>query len=232
MEQNRQEYKTLRAGPLKSTLTLKIHTSYAIRLWEGRIVPRSQDSDKKRKWMIPSLPMFISRAGQISDDAMRGYLYAEMWLYQLECALEQGTKIIQELLSDVECQLIQLPTAVVISDISSTSPVDLEIFSKSPIGYKCVWLLVGIDQLAMRVLQGEHYGFISRQQRDKLLKLAGYQVRHITGMAISYRQYDITRNNLDLGSELYQQAFRQLGEIDPDIILGKKRSSFLPALKK
>lgn len=40
--------------------------------------------------MIPSLPMFISRAGHITDDAKKGYLYAEMWLYQLEQALEQG----------------------------------------------------------------------------------------------------------------------------------------------
>lgn len=231
MEQNKQDRKTLRAGPLKSTLTLKIHTGYAIRLWEGR-VSYSQASEKKKKWMIPSLPMFISRAGQISGDAIRGNLYAEMWLYQLECALEQGTKVIQELLSDLERQLVELPATVVISDISSTSPVDLEIFSKSPIGYKCVWLLVGVDQLAMRVLQGEHYGFISRQQRDKVLELASYQVRHVSGMARSYRQYAINRNNLDMNSKLYQQASRHLGKIDPDIISGKKRSSFLPALKK
>ncbi|WP_312788401.1 AcaB family transcriptional regulator, partial [Escherichia coli] len=87
--------------------------------------------------------------------------------------LEQGTQTIQKLLSEVEQQLVQLPAVAVISDISSTSPVDLAIFSKSPVGYKCVWLLVGVDQLALRVLQGEHYGFISRQQRDKVLKLAG-----------------------------------------------------------
>lgn len=232
MEQNRQERQTLRAGPLKSTLTLKIHTGYAIRLWEGRSVQHVRDSGKERKWMIPSLPMFISRAGQITDDALRGNLYAEMWLYQIECALEKGTKVVQELLSDAERQSEQLPENAVISDISSTSPVDLEIFSKSPIGYKCVWLLVGVDQLAMRVLQCEHYGFISRQQRDKLLKLAGYQVRHITGMATNYRQFAITRNNLNLSSELYQQAARVLGELDPDIISGKKRSSFLSPLKK
>ncbi len=74
--------------------------------------------------MIPSLPMFISRAGHITDDAKKGYLYAEMWLYQLEQALEQGTRTIQKLLSEVEQQLVQLPAVAVISDISSTSPVD------------------------------------------------------------------------------------------------------------
>lgn len=171
-------------------------------------------------------------AGHITDDAKKGYLYAEMWLYQLEQALEQGTRTIQKLLSEVEQQLVQLPAVAVISDISSTSPVDLAIFSKSPVGYKCVWLLVGVDQLALRVLQGEHYGFISRQQRDKVLKLAGYQVRHVTGMAVNYRKYELTRHNLDLNSETYQQASRYLGEIDPDIISGRKRASFLPSLKK
>lgn len=53
------------------------------------------------------------------------------------------TRTIQKLLSEVEQQLVQLPAVAVISDISSTSPVDLAIFSKSPVGYKCVWLLVG-----------------------------------------------------------------------------------------
>lgn len=84
----------------------------------------------------------------------------------------------------------------------------------------------GVDQLALRVLQGEHYGFISRQQRDKVLKLAGYQVRHVTGMAVNYRKYELTRHNLDLNSETYQQASRYLGEIDPDIISGRKRVIF------
>lgn len=110
MEQNKHSQQLLQAGPLKSTLTLKLHTSYAIRLWEGRVVPNSQNDgdEKKRKWMIPSLPMFISRAGHITDDAKKGYLYAEMWLYQLEQALEQGTQTIQKLLSEVEQQLVQL----------------------------------------------------------------------------------------------------------------------------
>ncbi|MEN2732957.1 AcaB family transcriptional regulator [Escherichia coli] len=48
MEQNKHSQQLLQAGPLKSTLTLKLHTSYAIRLWEGRVVPNSQnDGDEK-----------------------------------------------------------------------------------------------------------------------------------------------------------------------------------------
>lgn len=49
MEQNKHSQQLLQAGPLKSTLTLKLHTSYAIRLWEGRVVPNSQnDGDEKK----------------------------------------------------------------------------------------------------------------------------------------------------------------------------------------
>ncbi len=149
----------------------------------------------------------------------RGYLYAEMWLYQLERAhWSKRLGLFQKVLQKAEQQLVQLPAVAVISGyLPSTSPVDS---GDIPVNLlpviKCVWLLVGVDQLALRVLQGEHYGFYFRQQRDKVLKLAGYQVRHVTGWPCK-----LTGNKeltvamfLDLNSETYQQASRYLGEID------------------
>ncbi|HEK0642313.1 TPA: TIGR03761 family integrating conjugative element protein [Proteus mirabilis] len=231
--QNKQEDESkLRVGPLKSQLTLSIHSHFAITLWRGRKKKKKEDSDRVSRWMIPSVPLFLSRVSGIHDDALKGLLFAEMWLYRLEQALEQGMKSVQEQLRSVESQLSVLPEQIVISDITSSAPVNLEVYSRTPMGYRCVWLLVGIDRLALRVQQGYHYGLLSRQKRDKYLDNAGYQIRRVLGMSIAYRQLPITRDNLDLNSETYQQASRYLGEIDPDIISGKKRASFLPVLKK
>lgn len=236
-QETQQKQSELKAGPLKSQLTLEIHTHFAIRLWKGRTPSGSAnetavkpDTTKSKRWMIPSVPLFLSRVSRISDDALKGLLFAEMALYRLEEVIDEGTQKVHEQLQFVDEILKTLPTQAVITDITSTSPINLEVFSRTPLGYKCVWLLVGVDQLALRVLQGYHYGVLSRQKRDKYLDDAGHQVRRVLGMAASYRQIPINRNNLDMKSEAYQQAIRYSGELDADIISGRKRSSFLPPL--
>lgn len=48
MEQNKHSQQLLQAGPFKVNINTETHTSYAIRLWEGRVVPNSQnDGDEK-----------------------------------------------------------------------------------------------------------------------------------------------------------------------------------------
>ena len=44
-------------------------------------------------------------------------------------------------------------------------------------------------------IAGEHYGFISRQQRDKVLKLAAIRFVMWQGW-LNYRKYELTRHNL------------------------------------
>lgn len=227
----------LKAGALKSQLTLEIHTLFAIQLWKGRRkTTTSEQTDKQKNqpakhWMIPSIPHFLSQVSRISDDALNGFLFAEMWLYRLEKILNEGLQKIHSQIQHIENHLKLLPAQIEISAITSTAPINLEIYSRTPLGYKCIWLLVGIDQLALRVLQGYHYGLLSRQQRDKHLNQAGYQIRRALGIALLYRSIPINRDNLDTNSEIYQQAIHYLGEIDPDIITGHKRSSFLQPLK-
>ncbi|MEM8031737.1 hypothetical protein Q4Q95_16785 [Morganella morganii] len=41
----------------------------------------------------------------------------------------------------------------------------------------------------------------------------------------------MNRHNLDIHNDIYQQAVKVFGELDADIISGKKRSAFLPLLK-
>lgn len=222
----------LRAGPLKSQLQLTIHTDFAIQLWNGRKRNDKNHPESDGRWLTPSVPAFLSAAARVSDDAMKGLLFAEMWLYKLEHSLNEGLERIQTGLQKAEDALKKAPENVRISAIASTAPVDLTVYSRTPVGYRCVWLLVGVDQLVLKVLQAYHYGLFSRQLRDKMLDDACHQVRSALGMSFLYRQIPINRNNLDVHNEMYQQATKIFGELDADIVSGNKRSSFLPALRK
>ncbi|BBV00349.1 PFL_4669 family integrating conjugative element protein [Providencia hangzhouensis] len=224
--------KERRAGPLKSQLKLTLHTDFAIQLWHGRRQNDKSNSQTERHWQIPGVPLFLASAARVSNDALKGLLFAEWWLYKLEQILDEGTQHIQQRLENVENKLKVAPASVKISDISSTVPVNLGVFSKTPIGYRCVWLLVGVDQLVLRVLQAYHYGLLSRKLRSKYLDDACHQVRRALGMSFKYRQILIHRGNLDVDNDAYRQAVTYFGELDPDIVSGKKRSSFLPPLKK
>ncbi|MBE8612925.1 MULTISPECIES: PFL_4669 family integrating conjugative element protein [Morganellaceae] len=222
---------SLKAGPLKSQLSLTIHTDVAIQLWNGRKRNNKSDSDNEKRWLTPSVPLFLTTAARVTDDALKGLLFAEMWLYRLEQHLNSRGEQIYSLMQKMEDTLKIIPKNVNISEIESTAPVNLDVYSRTPVGYRCVWLLIGVDQLALKVLQAYHYGLVSRQLRDKTLDDACHQVRSILGMAFRYRQVLINRHNIDIHNDIYQQAVKVFGELDADIISGKKRSAFLPLLK-
>lgn len=53
-----------------------------------------------------------------------------------------------------------------LTDVSSVSPLNISVSSRTPLGYRCVWLLIGYDQLATKVFQASHYGLISGKERN------------------------------------------------------------------
>ncbi len=94
---NEQKPAAARAGALKSTLTVELHTLYAIRLWEGR---RSQNADPetsgKRRPDIYSMPRFILRAGQINGKRTARAVLTRM-CYSVGCVMRQGSSSLTRL---------------------------------------------------------------------------------------------------------------------------------------
>lgn len=215
-----------RAGALKSTLTVQLHTQYAILLWEGR--QREKESNKPQ---IVSMPQVIARAGLINRDSEDDNPYADHAMLLLDKAIEQGTARLQVAVAELDNILSNLPAQISLSDIASVSPLNIGVFSRTPLGYRCVWMLVGFDQLAMKAFQAWHYGLISRQKRDDLLSKGGHWVRQVYGVVQQYRSVAVTRDDLRLQTQIGMEAVKRLGEPDEDIMSGSSRSSFSPPLK-
>ncbi|WP_232043301.1 PFL_4669 family integrating conjugative element protein [Serratia marcescens] len=215
-----------RAGALKSTLTVQLHTQYAILLWEGR--QRDKEANKPQ---IVGMPQVIARAGKINADSNDDNPYADHAMLLLEEAIERGTGRLQSAVADLEKTLSSLPGQVSMSEVASVSPLNIGVFSRTPLGYRCVWLLVGFDQLAMKAFQAWHYGLISRQKRDDLLSQGGHWVRQVYGVVQQYRSVAATRDDIRLQTPAGIDAVKRLGQPDADIMSGAKRSAFSPALR-
>ncbi|WP_340621545.1 PFL_4669 family integrating conjugative element protein [Xenorhabdus siamensis] len=219
----------LRAGVLTSSLSIELHTHYAIRLWAGR---RREDISKTHQVTeILGMPQVIKRAANISVDSAADNPYADVWLVKLEQALEAASANLRQNLAILQDTLNAVPPQITLSAVSSVEPLNIGVYSHSPLGYRCVWLLVGYDQLAMKTFQVFHYGLISRAERDAFLHNGSRAIRQIYGMVRSYRSLAVTRHDIAEKTPAGLEAIKLLGEPHPDILSGKLRSVFSSPLR-
>jgi integrating conjugative element protein (TIGR03761 family) len=228
------EVSSPRAGALQSALSVELHTHYAIRLWEGR---KKSDSDsrsqhEKKRPEIISMPKAIQRAGVASRDSSSDNPYADMVLVKLETTINKATAKITRIVNELDVVLAAVPRGITLSDIASAQPLNISVYSRSPLGYRCVWLLVGYDQLAMKAFQAFHYGLISRAQRDQYLNRGGHAVRQVYGVIQPYYTVAVNRSDIINQTVRGKEALARLGEPDPDIFSGKTRSSFSSPLRE
>lgn len=236
MSENEQVSVSRKAGALRSALNIALNTDYAINLWQGR--PPEETGEKKsknkerRQSLIFSMPAFIQKAGRINADSFNDNPYADKKMLELESLLQSASVRMNAELVALKGAMSMLPPQATISEVNCASPLNIGVFSRTPLGYRCVWLLVGFDQLAMKAFQAAHYGFISRQELHRNLRLGGYLIRQIYGAAQKYRFVQVNRHDFALQNAQYHQAIKNAGEIDDAILLGKKRSSFSPPVSK
>lgn len=208
-----------KAGALHSELRIDLHTFYAISTWEGR-------KKNTRKGLIIGMPQFFHLVSRINRDSLADNPYADAVMYQLEKLIDEAHQDIRHLLNDAESLIAELPRGITLSSVVSSEPLNIAVHSHTPLGYRCVYLLVGFDQLALKLFQAHHYGFISRRYRDNQLQQGGYLIRRVFTVAQDYRSFPVSRK--ELSAECAQQAQKYFGELDDEILFGRVRSRFSP----
>lgn len=86
-------------------------------------------------------------------------------LVEVETLLETASQQLQKWLNDIDALMAMLPANASVSGVTSTAPLNIGVHSHTPLGYRCVYLLVGFDQLILRVFQAHHYGLMSLKER-------------------------------------------------------------------
>ena len=221
MTDNAEKKDGKKVGALHSELRIDLHTFYAISTWEGR-------AKGARKGAIIGMPRFFRLVSSINRDSLADNPYADAVMYQLEMLIDDAHLNIQKLLTEADCHMSQQFPGITLSNTVSSAPLNIGVHSHTPLGYRCVYLLVGFDQLALKLFQAHHYGFISLKRRNGLLQEGGYQIRRIFTVAMNYRSFSVNRQAFIIGDAVLELARRYFGELDDAILLGKKRSRFSP----
>jgi integrating conjugative element protein (TIGR03761 family) len=221
-----------RAGALKSSLSIELHSHYAIRLWAGRPQGRSPAGSGRKRAEIISMPKAISRAGRIYQDSAADNPYADAAMCALEQAIMLASEEMNRQVAETDTLLKALPAKITLTEIASVEPLNIGVYSRSPLGYRCVWLLVGFDQLALRVFQAHHYGLISRQRRDAWLSQGSHLVRRVYAIVQAYHSVAVVRDDIINGTPAGLEAINRFGMPDDDIMSGKCRSGFSPPLRR
>ena len=220
-----------RTGALHSELKIELHSHYAIGLWQGRRAEKGVEGSKGKP-AIMGMPRFLSLASKINQDSLKNNPWADATMWTMEVKLNAANKKMQSLIEGLEKDMQWLPKGATLSEASVSEPLDIRVFSNTPLGYRCVFLLLGFDQFAKQVLQASHYGMISRQQRYDMLSEGSRLLCEIYGTAMSYRSVNVSRQDAVENNPVWKQAVLELGEPDVDVLLGNHRSAFSPPVNE
>ncbi|EEH0272197.1 TIGR03761 family integrating conjugative element protein [Salmonella enterica] len=231
-EQHITESPRSEAGVLHSEMNIELHTRYAILLWEGQSIEKKEKDRSVRHRRLIGMPFFLHLVGVINRDSYRDNPFADQTMFLLEEEFSRGIEAINGLIKKLDSILHDIPARISLTEVLSVSPVNISVFSRTPVGYRCVWLLVGFDQLALKAFQAYHYGLISRSLRDDFLNQGSRFIRRAYGRALSYRSIPVTRRDVFEKTAGSQDAVKRFGRIDPAIMLGEKRSAFSPPVNR
>ena len=220
-----------RTGSLQSEMTIALHTNYAIGLWQGR-QPEKQDGEKPARHGIIGMPQFFHRATLINQDSLRNNPWADEAMFNLEGKIKVASDSMSALIQQLDTEMSMLPSGITLTEVASVEPLDIHVFTRTPLGYRCVFLLVGFDQFAKKALQASHYGLITRSRRDQYLSEGGRLIRQVYGSVLLYRRIDATRFDAVENNETWRLACEAAGEPDLAVLLGEKRSAFSPPVNE
>ncbi|AUH01908.1 TIGR03761 family integrating conjugative element protein [Pectobacteriaceae bacterium CE70] len=218
-----------RTGALHSELKIELHSHYAIGLWQGRRAEKEDDGNKGKP-AIMGMPRFLSLASRINQDSLKNNPWADAAMLALEDKISGASNTMSNLINSLDKEMQLLPTGVTFTEAGVETPLDIKVYSNTPLGYRCVYLLIGFDQFSKKVLQAFHYGLVSRAKRDQLLSEGGRLIRQIYGSVVPYRSLPVYRQDAVENNDVWQQAVLELGEPDIDVLLGNRRSSFSPPI--
>ncbi|HDP0318979.1 TPA: TIGR03761 family integrating conjugative element protein [Salmonella enterica subsp. enterica serovar Concord] len=222
---DRENY-TVTSGPLRSAITIELHTHIATRTWTGRLA----DPVKNLRAII-GMPRLLSILNIIRMDSVVDNPYADMWMLQLEERLLEARRDMDALIRDTKTVFSQLPEMMTIEGCLSVAPARFPVFASTQLGFIALYLLTDYDRLMRDALLANHMALISRTELDALNDRGGNLIRSILVLAQRYRRISVTRQDIRDGNARALAALEQAGAVPEDIFDGTRRSVYAPPLR-
>lgn len=220
MEQDHKEVKLL-VGALRSDIAIELHTIPAIQIWHGR-----KKTDDKAEIIgitraIPYLRM-IELATKIDDP------YADLWLTKINERLKLIDSLIEQETADIDKILASVPDGFKIGNVSSTAPVNVELFINISSGYKLVFLLNKLDMFVRKVQLARHVSLISGINASDRQHQVVHKLRSLIVYITKYRNLKVTRKDFAENNEKSIDAISILGPVPDEILFSDKKEIELP----
>lgn len=220
------EHFQLTSGPLRSSITIELHTHLATRTWTGR-----QANPEESIHGIIGMPRFINIMNVIRLDSMADNPYADLWMLNLEERLLTAREEMNTLIGNMKTVFSQLPEMMTVEGCTSIQPARFPVFSASQLGFIAIYLLTDFDELMRNALLAQHMALINRTEINDLRQRGGNIIRSILVLAQRYRRIPVTRQDIRDGNARALAAMEQAGPVPADIFDGSRRASCAPPLR-
>ncbi|MCX8965982.1 TIGR03761 family integrating conjugative element protein [Erwinia psidii] len=218
---------TLSTGPLRSTITIELHTHLATRTWTGR-----QPNPAGNIHGIISIPRFLNIMNIIRLDSMADNPYADIWMLRLEERLLAAREEMNLLIDSMKTVFSQLPEMMTVEGCTSIQPARFPVFASTQLGFIVVYLLTDFDELMRNALLAQHMALINRVEMNDLRQRGGNLIRSILVLAQKYRRIPVNRQDIREGNARALAAEEQAGPVPEDIFDGSCRSAYALPLRQ
>lgn len=205
-------------GRLISQATLLLHTRHAQRLFRGHF------------HQIPGVMAFSRQLMKIWQAASEDDPYADWYLiktydvlHQTRKKLETGQQEYQALFTRQDNLRLELGT--------SSKPIEFSLQFGTPYGYMASYLIADYDRLARQFLSARALGLVDGYF-TKSLEKATELVKHVLEKPMDWIPTGITRENILENNQRVQEIAEQLGQVPKQIVTGKLRAPYAPAIQK
>ena len=226
MNENTLDSYQITSGPLRSAITIELHTHLATRLWQGR-----QATPEEQIYGIIGMPRFLNIMNMLRLDATTDNPYADMLTLLLDERLHAARQEMDSLIDSLKSIFKLLPETMTIENCLSIQPARFPVFSSSPLGFIAIYLLTDFDKLMRNLMLAHHMALVNRVELNDLRQRGGNLIRSIFVLAQRYRRIPVTRQDIREGNARASAAQEQAGPVPDDILDGTRRSAYAPALR-
>lgn len=215
------------SGPLRTTVTIELHTHLATRTWSGR----QPDPEEKIHGII-GMPRLLNILNVIRLDAVADNPYADLWMLRLEERLLDAREEMNVLIDSMKTTFSQLPEMMTVESCTSIQPARFPVFAGTQLGFIAIYLLTDFDELMRKSLLAHHMALINRTELNNLRQRGGNLIRSILVLAQKYRRIPVTRQDIRECNARALAAEEQAGLVPVDIFDGSRRSAYAPPLRQ
>lgn len=213
----------LNLGPLRSAMSLTLHTHHAARVWHGRPAREGKNG-------IIGLSGFVALMNKIKRMAEQDDPYADHWMIQIQEKLESSKSELEVFKTRLDQSMSALPVALHVGENVNVHPVTLPVFINSPFGFLAAYLLIAYDDIVRRLLLAHHTALMGRRDMELWINAGGKVLRSLFGLAQRYKVSGVTRDDFISNNALAREAREKFGELPADVLEGTRRSEYAPPI--